>query len=201
MSFLSPEPREGRLDKITRDIEEPSEDLHSCRKQQAAIRLRIFHQPGAPGVQVDVSGHRVQRLAFASTPFVEPAAEALLDLFHVDRQVAEALLDGFEPGQSQRFHAQSAELLQLLPQQTDEFLAVKRAQVLEEPLLTALAREALEPDLAPRHLHQRVEGVAHDAVGDEPYAGELRHFPEQAMQGLLFDIIRRRPPDQDHAAG
>lgn len=119
----------------------------------------------------------------------EPAAEALLDLFHVDRQVAEALLDGFEPGQSERVHAQSAELLQLLPQQADEFLAVERAQVLEEPLLTDHTRETLEPDLAPRHLHQRVEGVAHDAVGDEPDAGELRHFPEQATQGLLFHII------------
>ncbi|MBV6501795.1 MAG: hypothetical protein CJBNEKGG_04314 [Prosthecobacter sp.] len=127
--------------------------------------------------------------ALSAAAFVEPAAEAFLDLLDEEREVAEAALDGLDFGEGEGFQAAFAQLVEVLAQEGDEGLAVEGAEVVEEAELTLGAGEALEPDVLSGDLEEGMEVVAHDAVGDETDTAELAHFPEETTEGLLFDVI------------
>lgn len=52
----------------------------------------------------------------------------------------------------------------------------------EEIFLASGSGETLQPDLPAWYVHERVEVIVHDAVGDQPHAGEIRQPPQQTLE-------------------
>ena len=175
-----------------------------------AIVLRIFNQPRAHRIEINVSRHREQRLPLAfdqhtleaihpqrpapSAPLVEPAAESFLDLFDEQGQIAKAFLDSLQPLLSQHPHTLRSQISQFIAQQPHIGTAVQDAQMLQQLRLTIRPLKALQPRLPVRHLGQQVKMITHQAIGHHLDARELRHTPDHSPQCLLLHVIKEHLP-------